>query len=180
MCYLSITGRILQCHEGHVICVTCYYKIDGICPICRSKNTSSHGGGGIPIRNLALEKLSSSLYVPCHNQANGCRSILSFRDKSQHELTCVYRELPCLASIMSARFSDCTWTGQVHECVSSLLVWFNRHIITPMIRIVWVSYISCCLDSNGNVYIYISKVDKYESSTYRIIFIILIVSIFLV
>ena len=42
-----------------------------------------------------------------------------------------------------------------------------------------LSLVSCCLDGNGHVYIYITKVDKSKSSTYRIIIIILIVPVFL-
>jgi len=53
-CFNFMTGRVIQCSAGHVICYDCRRKLDE-CPVCREKYAAG------TIRNLLAEKLASCI-----------------------------------------------------------------------------------------------------------------------
>lgn len=57
VCFDYVLPPILQCQAGHLVCNTCRQKLS-CCPTCRGPLTPS-------IRNLAMEKVASTLPFPC-------------------------------------------------------------------------------------------------------------------
>ncbi|CAB1437793.1 unnamed protein product [Pleuronectes platessa] len=57
VCSDSVLPPILQCQAGHLLCNLCRQKLS-CCPTCRGPLTPS-------IRNLAMEKVASTLPFPC-------------------------------------------------------------------------------------------------------------------
>jgi E3 ubiquitin-protein ligase SIAH1 len=147
---LPITGRIFQCSEGHTLCSTCYVKVSNQCPVCRVKlshinshtrtnststttsTTTTSNGGIVPIRCLSLEKLTSQLYVTCSFASSGCNAEIRYNERILHESLCIYRDLPCIASIMSSRFADCQWTGPLTQAIAHVTT-AHRSITSPVI-----------------------------------------------
>lgn len=64
VCFDYVLPPILQCQSGHLVCNQCRQKLS-CCPTCRGPLSPS-------IRNLAMEKVASTLPFPCkvtHNTA---------------------------------------------------------------------------------------------------------------
>ncbi|XP_034746547.1 E3 ubiquitin-protein ligase Siah2-like isoform X1 [Etheostoma cragini] len=57
VCFDYVLPPILQCQAGHLVCNLCRQKLS-CCPTCRGPLTPS-------IRNLAMEKVASTLPFPC-------------------------------------------------------------------------------------------------------------------
>ena len=57
VCFDYVLPPILQCQAGHLVCNQCRLKLS-CCPTCRGPLTPS-------IRNLAMEKVASTLPFPC-------------------------------------------------------------------------------------------------------------------
>lgn len=57
VCFDYVLPPILQCQAGHLVCNPCRQKLS-CCPTCRGPLTPS-------IRNLAMEKVASTLPFPC-------------------------------------------------------------------------------------------------------------------
>lgn len=57
VCFDYVLPPILQCQSGHLVCNPCRQKLS-CCPTCRGPLTPS-------IRNLAMEKVASTLPFPC-------------------------------------------------------------------------------------------------------------------
>ena len=56
-------SALFQCHAGHLVCSSCRPKLT-CCPTCR-------GQLGGNIRNLAMEKVASTVMFPCKYQQSG-------------------------------------------------------------------------------------------------------------
>ena len=79
------SGSILvlfQCQAGHLICQTCKPKLNS-CPTCRGPLGN--------IRNLAMEKVATTIFFPCKYSQNGCHQRLLHTEKPEHEEACEYR-----------------------------------------------------------------------------------------
>lgn len=61
VCFDYVLPPILQCQSGHLVCNPCRQKLS-CCPTCRGPLTPS-------IRNLAMEKVASTLPFPCKVKA---------------------------------------------------------------------------------------------------------------
>ncbi|MEQ2309336.1 hypothetical protein AMECASPLE_037626 [Ameca splendens] len=57
VCFDYVLPPILQCQAGHLVCNQCRQKLS-CCPTCRGPLSPS-------IRNLAMEKVASTLPFPC-------------------------------------------------------------------------------------------------------------------
>lgn len=57
VCFDYVLPPILQCQAGHLVCNPCRQKLS-CCPTCRGPLSPS-------IRNLAMEKVASTLPFPC-------------------------------------------------------------------------------------------------------------------
>ena len=63
VCFDYVLPPILQCHAGHLVCSSCRPKLT-CCPTCR-------GQLGGNIRNLAMEKVASTVMFPCKYSSSG-------------------------------------------------------------------------------------------------------------
>ena len=73
VCFDYVLPPILQCHAGHLVCSNCRPKLT-CCPTCR-------GQLGGNIRNLAMEKVASTVMFPCKYSSGGCAAQLLHTDK---------------------------------------------------------------------------------------------------
>lgn len=64
VCFDYVLPPILQCQAGHLVCNHCRQKLS-CCPTCRGPLTPS-------IRNLAMEKVASTLPFPCKVKHHIC------------------------------------------------------------------------------------------------------------
>ncbi|KAJ3589115.1 hypothetical protein NHX12_009963 [Muraenolepis orangiensis] len=68
VCFDYVLPPILQCQAGHLVCNQCRQKLS-CCPTCRGPLTPS-------IRNLAMEKVASTLPFPCKVKVfTGCHAL---------------------------------------------------------------------------------------------------------
>merc|ERR1719334_422737 len=65
VCFDYVLPPILQCQSGHLVCANCRPKLT-CCPTCR--------GALGNIRNLAMEKVASTVQFPCKYASSGCAS----------------------------------------------------------------------------------------------------------
>ena len=107
LCYIQ--NRLLfQCHAGHLVCSSCRPKLT-CCPTCR-------GQLGGNIRNLAMEKVASTVMFPCRYQSSGCGLSLLHTDKTDHEETCEFRPYSC-----PCPGASCKWQGSLEQVMQHLM-----------------------------------------------------------
>jgi hypothetical protein len=80
VCFDYVLPPILQCHAGHLVCSNCRPKLT-CCPTCR-------GQLGGNIRNLAMEKVASTVMFPCKYSSGGCIISLLHTEKVPYRYTC--------------------------------------------------------------------------------------------
>ena len=91
VCFDYVLPPILQCHAGHLVCSNCRPKLT-CCPTCR-------GQLGGNIRNLAMEKVASTVMFPCKYSSGGCAAQLLHTDKVRQSST---TEQPLYPALLSA------------------------------------------------------------------------------
>lgn len=99
VCMDTMRSPILLCQNGHNVCNVCKLNLTN-CPTCRAQFTGT--------RNLALEKLSQEIRVPCANSERGCTEKLSIQDITKHKTSCPYRPHKCLLGFPNS----CSWEGR--------------------------------------------------------------------
>ena len=97
-----------QCHAGHLVCSACRPKLT-CCPTCR-------GQLGGNIRNLAMEKVASTVMFPCRYQSSGCGASLLHTEKLDHEETCEFRPYSC-----PCPGASCKWQGSLEQVMAHLM-----------------------------------------------------------
>ena len=127
VCFDYVLPPILQCHAGHLVCSSCRPKLT-CCPTCR-------GQLGGNIRNLAMEKVASTVMFPCKYSSSGddtkmelfqpfllliegcfiflitgCGASLLHTEKLDHEETCEYRPYSC-----PCPGASCKWQGSLEQ-----------------------------------------------------------------
>jgi len=108
VCFDYVLPPILQCHAGHLVCSSCRPKLT-CCPTCR-------GQLGGNIRNLAMEKVASTVMFPCKYSSSGCGASLLHTEKLDHEETCEYRPYSC-----PCPGASCKWQGSLEQVMSHLM-----------------------------------------------------------
>ena len=103
-----LTFVFFQCHAGHLVCSSCRPKLT-CCPTCR-------GQLGGNIRNLAMEKVASTVMFPCRYQSSGCALSLLHTEKTDHEEACEYRPYSC-----PCPGASCKWQGSLEQVMSHLM-----------------------------------------------------------
>ncbi|KAK8651277.1 hypothetical protein V6N13_140885 [Hibiscus sabdariffa] len=98
---------ILQCPNGHTLCLNCKIRVHNCCPSCRYDLGN--------IRRLAFEKFAESLELPCKYQSLGCHDIFPYYSKLKHEQHCRFRPYNCPYS-----GSDCSVTGDIPTLIAHL------------------------------------------------------------
>lgn len=106
VCFKSALPPIYQCQDGHLVCSRCHPRVNS-CPTCRGYLGS--------IRNLALEKLASSLLFPCRYASVGCLITLPPVDKERHEKLCDFRPCSC-----PCPGGFCKWQGELNKVIPHL------------------------------------------------------------
>ncbi|KAF6767919.1 hypothetical protein AHF37_10226 [Paragonimus kellicotti] len=98
---------ILQCQSGHIVCAACRSKLSS-CPTCRGNLDN--------IRNLAMEKLASSVMFPCKYSTSGCPETFHYTSKGDHEAVCEYRPYDC-----PCPGASCKWLGELEQVMPHLM-----------------------------------------------------------
>lgn len=98
---------IIQCPNGHTLCLNCKSRVNDCCPTCHSELGN--------IRCLALEKVAESLELPCRYQTLGCHHISPYYSKLKHEQICRFRPYNCPYA-----GSECIVTGDIPTLVAHL------------------------------------------------------------
>uniref|UniRef100_A0A8C8IAE0 E3 ubiquitin-protein ligase n=1 Tax=Oncorhynchus tshawytscha TaxID=74940 RepID=A0A8C8IAE0_ONCTS len=116
VCFDYVLPPILQCQAGHLVCNQCRQKLS-CCPTCRGPLTPS-------IRNLAMEKVASTLPFPCKYASAGCLLSLHHSEKPDHEEVCEFRPYTC-----PCPGASCKWQGSL-EAVMPHLMHAHKSITT--------------------------------------------------
>ncbi|TNN47473.1 E3 ubiquitin-protein ligase Siah2 [Liparis tanakae] len=116
VCFDYVLPPILQCQAGHLVCNQCRQKLS-CCPTCRGPLTPS-------IRNLAMEKVASTLPFPCKYSSAGCLLSLHHSEKPEHEEVCEFRPYTC-----PCPGATCKWHGAL-EAVMPHLMHAHKSITT--------------------------------------------------
>ncbi|KAG0719345.1 E3 ubiquitin-protein ligase Siah1 [Chionoecetes opilio] len=107
VCFDYVLPPILQCQSGHLVCANCRPKLT-CCPTCR--------GALGNIRNLAMEKVASTVMFPCKYSSSGCSATLLHTDKTEHEDTCEFRPYMC-----PCPGASCKWQGSLEQVMPHLM-----------------------------------------------------------
>uniref|UniRef100_A0A668SML4 RING-type E3 ubiquitin transferase n=1 Tax=Oreochromis aureus TaxID=47969 RepID=A0A668SML4_OREAU len=108
VCFDYVLPPILQCQAGHLVCNQCRQKLS-CCPTCRGPLTPS-------IRNLAMEKVASTLPFPCKYSSAGCLLSLHHSEKPDHEEVCEFRPYTC-----PCPGATCKWHGSLEAVMPHLM-----------------------------------------------------------
>lgn len=99
-----IFWSIFQCENGHVACTSCCSKIHNRCPTC-----------SWPIgynRCRAVEKIFESIKICCGNVKYGCKEMVKYSDKSNHENSCIFA--PCSCPMPECNYVSSSWRLFAH------------------------------------------------------------------
>ncbi|XP_023714506.1 E3 ubiquitin-protein ligase sina [Cryptotermes secundus] len=103
VCYELLRPPVLQCVNGHSVCVKCRAYLKGKpCPVCKGKMEAS--------RNLVAEALCQRICYPCRYKH--CPQSLLLRDLVTHEAGCAYRQYSCplvTAWHSNGSVTHCSW-----------------------------------------------------------------------
>lgn len=108
VCFDYVLPPILQCQSGHLVCSTCRPKLN-CCPTCRGPLGN--------IRNLAMEKVASTVMFPCKYSSSGCPVSLLHSEKVEHEELCECRPYTC-----PCPGASCKWQGGLEQVMEHLMV----------------------------------------------------------
>ncbi|PNF39358.1 E3 ubiquitin-protein ligase SIAH1 [Cryptotermes secundus] len=107
VCCNYLEAPVLQCRNGHVICANCRAKLTS-CPICRARLGN--------FRNLAMEKVASTLMLPCNYSVFGCAVALLHTERRAHEEACEFQPYSC-----PSRLASCKWEGSLEQVMTHLM-----------------------------------------------------------
>ncbi|XP_074659820.1 E3 ubiquitin-protein ligase SIAH1-like isoform X2 [Tubulanus polymorphus] len=104
VCFDYALPPIMQCQSGHIVCSSCRPKLSS-CPTCRGPLGN--------IRNLAMEKVASTVMFPCKYVSTGCPVTLLHTEKGDHEEGCEF-SCPCPGA-------SCKWHGSLEQVMPHLM-----------------------------------------------------------
>lgn len=104
ICFDNLSTPVFQCRNGHLACSSCCVKLGNKCPSC-----SSWIGND---RCRAVEKILESIKIPCQNMKYGCREMVFYCKKHEHEDICIYG--PCSCPLPDCDFIDCSGKLYLH------------------------------------------------------------------
>lgn len=107
VCFDYALPPIMQCQSGHIVCSSCRPKLSS-CPTCRGQLGN--------IRNLAMEKVATTVMFPCKYSTTGCPASLLYTDKPDHEETCDFKPYCC-----PCPGASCKWQGSLDQVMVHLL-----------------------------------------------------------
>jgi hypothetical protein len=83
VCLSFPTSRIMQCHNGHIVCFQCTWGLDQICPVCRHKGPFA--------RCLLGEKALGEIAIECEF----CSANITYPTRDKHLKSCLERPFEC-------------------------------------------------------------------------------------
>eukprot|EP00092_Neocalanus_flemingeri_P066548 GFUD01081080.1.p1 GENE.GFUD01081080.1~~GFUD01081080.1.p1 ORF type:complete len:209 (+),score=29.12 GFUD01081080.1:2-628(+) len=94
VCFQVPRGKIFLCKNSHKICDACYIKINETVKKCPQGKCQYDQP---PQRNRELEAIAESidLELSCSSAYAGCTVELNKEELINHELSCVFRKVPC-------------------------------------------------------------------------------------
>nr|CAD7398051.1 unnamed protein product [Timema cristinae] len=104
-CHNYMVEDIYQCVNGDSICSSCK-KTMAKCPTC--------SGDFVDTRCLFAEKIAQEIYYPCKNVQTGCQEMLLMKDRTYHELNCLYRLYSCIKG------NKCEWKGTLTNLIKHI------------------------------------------------------------
>ncbi|GFR31111.1 e3 ubiquitin-protein ligase SIAH1 [Trichonephila clavata] len=107
VCFDYVLPPILQCQNGHLVCASCRHKLT-CCPSCRGPIGN--------IRNLAMEKVATTVFFPCKYSSSGCKQQLMHTEKADHEELCEFRPYSC-----PCPGAQCKWFGSLDQVMPHLM-----------------------------------------------------------
>ncbi|KFM63131.1 E3 ubiquitin-protein ligase SIAH1-like [Stegodyphus dumicola] len=107
VCFDYVLPPILQCQNGHLVCASCRLKLT-CCPSCRGPIGN--------IRNLAMEKVATTVFFPCKYSQSGCKQQLMHTEKTDHEELCEFRPYSC-----PCPGAQCKWFGSLDQVMPHLM-----------------------------------------------------------
>ncbi|XP_021832074.1 E3 ubiquitin-protein ligase SINA-like 7 isoform X2 [Prunus avium] len=108
ICYEPLTIPVFQCENGHIACSSCCTKSKNKCPSC-----------SMPIgynRCRAIEKILESIRISCQNIKHGCKEMVTYNKKNEHEKACMYS--PCSCPLSGCNFISSSKQLYLHFTVS--------------------------------------------------------------
>ncbi|KAK1351628.1 RING-type E3 ubiquitin transferase [Heracleum sosnowskyi] len=93
-CSKTFSIPVYQCVKGHPACSSCCSNLNNKCPSCSEPIND--------IRCLLMEELLKRVKVTCLNSKYGCKEILSYIMKCEHEQSCAYE--PCYCPVPGCGF----------------------------------------------------------------------------
>ncbi|KAJ0515958.1 putative transcription factor C2H2 family [Helianthus annuus] len=87
ICLDPLSTPVFQCENGHIACSLCCSKVKRKCPSCC-----------MPIgynRCRAIEKVIESVKVSCKNAQHGCKTTITYSQKTEHEQMCPFVTCYC-------------------------------------------------------------------------------------
>lgn len=82
------TAEVVQCQNGHSMCIQCSEKIvrtyPSTCPTCRAVISQ------VLIRNYYIETVLDAITFNCPNKDGGCDKKLNRREIPRHSITCKF------------------------------------------------------------------------------------------
>ena len=102
VCFQVPRNKILICTNSHKICETCYDKITAGAKQCPQGNCPYDEP---PRRNRELEAIVDNidLELSCSKASAGCTVEMKKEALKKHEIECIYRQVPCPATICQKR-----------------------------------------------------------------------------
>jgi len=91
VCHDWVTGPIVQCRKGHIVCGPCKSKGLKACPVCKQRFSD--------VTNWMMEQVSSLISFPCRFQSHGCPEYHELAHRVGHEALCSYRPVSCHYSV---------------------------------------------------------------------------------
>nr|CAD7409934.1 unnamed protein product [Timema poppensis] len=104
-CHNYMVEDIYQCVNGDSICSSCK-KTMAKCPKC--------SGDFVDTRCVFAEKIAQEIYYPCKNAQTGCQEMLLMKDRTYHELNCLYRLYSCIKG------NKCEWKGTLTNLIKHI------------------------------------------------------------
>ncbi|XP_071731084.1 uncharacterized protein [Rutidosis leptorrhynchoides] len=101
VCLDQLLSPVFQCENGHIACNSCYMKMKGKCPFrCTEIGYNYNHCRGL---EKCIESISK---ISCKYANLGCKKMIPYGKKSEHEQMCPYATVNCPFS--SCQFADCS------------------------------------------------------------------------
>ncbi|RDY05898.1 E3 ubiquitin-protein ligase SINA-like 10, partial [Mucuna pruriens] len=115
VCYETLSIPVYQCVNGHILCSTCCCKVGHKCPLCSMLVGDK--------RCRAMEAVLASMKSACSNARYGCKMMVRYSEKREHDKTCAF--VPC-----SCPQPNCNWLSHSSQLGQHLTQDHSFYIIS--------------------------------------------------